>query len=398
MDIRQQMTTTSLRDRLKIAARSQVAPFIAMDVLARANGHAAAGRDVIHLEVGEPGGGTPAPVLAAARRALEGGRIGYTEALGRPALRAAIAEHYRRSYDLALDPERVVVTVGASGAFVLGFLAMFDPGDRVIVPEPAFPAYKNILRALGIEVVRIGLDAASDFKPIVPMLQAVPPPIHGLIVASPANPTGTMLERSELVTIAAFCRTRGIRLVADEIYHGITYDRPASTVLELGPDAVVINGFSKYFCMTGWRLGWLIVPPDLVRPIELLAQNLFISPPALAQEAALAAFACRDELDARVETYRRSRAALLECLPQGGLDRFAPVDGAFYLYADVSGLTADSEELCASLLEATGVAVTPGADFDGENGRRHLRIAFAGDPDQIVRAAKRLTDWLRARR
>ena len=398
MDIKEPMTTTSLRARLKIAARSGVAPFIAMDVLARANGHAAAGRDVIHLEVGEPGRGAPAPVLAAAQRALEGGRIGYTEALGRPALRAAIAEHYRRSYDLALDPERVVVTVGASGAFVLGFLAMFDPGDRVIVPEPAFPAYKNILRALGIDVVRIGLDAGSDFKPTVAMLQAVPPPIHGLIVASPANPTGTMLDRSELAAIAAFCRARGIRLVADEIYHGITYEGRASTVLELDPDAVVINGFSKYFCMTGWRLGWLIAPPDLVRPIELLAQNLFISPPALAQEAALAAFACRDELDARVETYRRSRAALLECLPQGGLDRFAPVDGAFYLYADVGHLTDDSQVLCASLLEATGVALTPGADFDGENGRRHLRIAFAGDPEQIARGARRLTDWLAARR
>jgi aspartate/methionine/tyrosine aminotransferase len=368
-----------------------------MDVLARANGHAAAGRDVIHLEVGEPGSGAPAPVLAAARRALESGRIGYTEALGRPALRAAIAEHYRRSYDLALGPDRVVVTVGASGAFVLGFLAMFDPGDRVIVPEPAFPAYKNILCALGIDVVRLGLDAVSDFKPTVAMLQAVPPPIHGLIVASPANPTGTMLDRSELAAITAFCRARGIRLIADEIYHGITYDRPASTVLELGSDAVVINGFSKYFCMTGWRLGWLIAPPDLVRPIELLAQNLFISPPALAQEAALAAFACRDELDARVKTYRRSRAALLECLPHGGLDRFAPVDGAFYLYADVSHLTDDSQELCASLLEATGVALTPGADFDGENGRRHLRIAFAGDPEQIVRGAGRMTDWLAAR-
>jgi aspartate/methionine/tyrosine aminotransferase len=398
MDIKEQMTTTSLRAGLKIAARSRVAPFIAMDVLARANGHAAAGRDVIHLEVGEPGSGAPAPVLAAAQRALEGGRIGYTEALGRPALRAAIAEHYSRSYDLALEPERVVVTVGASGAFVLGFLALFDPGDRVIVLEPAFPAYKNILRALGIDVVRLGLDAVSDFKPTVAMLQAVPPPIHGLIVASPANPTGTMLDRSELAAIAVFCRARGIRLIADEIYHGITYDRPASTVLAVDPDAVVINGFSKYFCMTGWRLGWLIAPPDLVRPIELLAQNLFISPPALAQEAALAAFACREQLDARVETYRRSRAALLECLPRGGLDRFAPVDGAFYLYADVSHLTDDSQELCASLLEATGVALTPGADFDGESGRRHLRIAFAGDPEQIVRGARRITDWLAARR
>jgi aspartate/methionine/tyrosine aminotransferase len=397
MDTNNPMATTSLPRELKIAARSRIAPFIAMDVLARANAHAADGRDVIHLEVGEPGRGAPAPVLDAARRALEAGSIGYTEALGRPALRAAIAEHYRRNYDIALDSERVIVTVGASGAFVLSFLALFDPGDRVVVPEPAFPAYKNILQALGIEVVRIGLGPDTRFKPTVAMLEAVPPPVHGLIVASPANPTGTMLDRSELAAIAAFCRARHIRLIADEIYHGITYEEPARTVLELDPDAVVINGFSKYFCMTGWRLGWLIVPPDLVRPVELLAQNLFISPPALAQEAALAAFACRDEFDRRVETYRRSRAALLERLPRGGLDRFAPVDGAFYLYADVSHLTGDSHDLCTRILETTGVALTPGADFDGENGHRYLRLAFAGDPDQVVRGADRLIDWLGAR-
>jgi len=391
------MATSSLSRKLKVAARSRIAPFIAMDVLARANAHAAAGRDVIHLEVGEPGRGAPAPVLEAAHRALDGGSIGYTEALGRPALRAAIAEHCRRSYGIDLDPARVVVTVGASGAFVLGFLAMFDPGDRVIVPEPAFPAYKNILQALGIEVVRVGLGPDTDFKPTVAMLEAVPGPVHGLIVASPANPTGTMLDRSELAAIAAFCRARGIRLIADEIYHGITYEQPAHTVLEVDPDAVVVNGFSKYFCMTGWRLGWLIVPPDLVRPIELLAQNLFISAPALAQEAALAAFNCRDELDRRVETYRRSRAALLERLPRGGLDRFAPADGAFYLYADVGHLTADSHDLCTRILEDTGVALTPGADFDGENGHRFLRLAFAGDPDQVIRGAERLIDWLAAR-
>jgi aspartate/methionine/tyrosine aminotransferase len=216
-------------------------------------------------------------------------------------------------------------------------------------------------------------------------------------VASPANPTGTMLDRSELAALATFCRSRGIRLVADEIYHGITYDQPASTLRELDPDAVVISGFSKYFCMTGWRLGWLVAPPELVRPIELLAQTLFISPPALAQEAALAAFACTDELDRRVETYRRSRAALLECLPRGGLDRFAPVDGAFYLYTDVSHLTDDSHELCAAVLEGTGVALTPGADFDREGGHRYLRLAFAGEPDQVIRGARRLIDWLSAR-
>jgi aspartate/methionine/tyrosine aminotransferase len=382
MDTQDRMATGSLPHGPKIAARSRVAPFIAMDVLARANAYAAAGRDVIHLEVGEPDGGAPARVLEAARRALERGPIGYTEALGRPALRAAIAEHYRRSYDLALDPAEVVVTVGASGAFVLGFLALFDPGDRVIVPEPAFPAYKNILQALGIEVVRLGLGAATDFKPTVALLEQVPAPVHGLILASPANPTGTMLDRTELAALAAFCRDRGIRVVADEIYHGITYGRPASTIRELEPDAVVISGFSKYFCMTGWRLGWLIAPRDLIRPLELLAQNLFISPPALAQAAALAAFACYDELDQRVETYRRSRAALLERLPRGGLDRFAPADGAFYLYVDVSHLTDDSHALCGAILEGTGVALTPGVDFDGESGHRYLRLAFAGTPSR----------------
>jgi aspartate/methionine/tyrosine aminotransferase len=398
MDITKPMATSSLPRALKISSRSRIAPFIAMDVLARANAHAAAGREIIHLEVGEPGCGAPARVLDAARRALAAGSVGYTEALGRPALRAAIAEHYRHSYGVPLDPEQVVVTVGASGAFVLGFLAMFDPGDRVIVPEPAFPAYKNILQALGIEVVRIGLGPESDFKPTIAMLEAVPPPVHGLIVASPANPTGTMLDRFELAALASWCRSRRIRLIADEIYHGITYEQPASTVLELDPDAVVINGFSKYFRMTGWRLGWLVAPPDLVRPIELLAQNLFISPPALAQEAGLAALGCREELDGRVETYRRSRDALLERLPRGGLDRFAPVDGAFYLYADVSHLTDDSHYLCTRILEETGVALTPGADFDGESGHRYLRLAFAGDPDQVIRAADRLTKWLVSRK
>ena len=398
MDINKPMATSSLPRQLKIAARSQIAPFIAMDVLACANAFAAAGRDIIHLEVGEPAGGAPAGALDAARRALDAGSVGYTEALGRPALRAAIAQHYRRCYGIALDPGQIVVTVGASGAFVLSFLAAFDPGDRVIVPEPAFPAYKNILQALGIEVVRIGLGRESHFKPTVAMLEAVPPPIHGLIVASPANPTGTMLERSELAALARYCRSWSIRLIADEIYHGITYEHPASTVLELEPNAVVINGFSKYFCMTGWRLGWLVVPADLVRPIELLAQNLFISPPALAQDAALAALSCREELDRRVETYRRSRDALLDRLPRGGLDRFAPVDGAFYLYADVSHLTDDSHDLCTRILEDTGVALTPGADFDGESGHRYLRLAFAGDPERVIRGADRLTEWLISRK
>jgi aspartate/methionine/tyrosine aminotransferase len=392
------MSTTGSVPRLKIAERTRIAPFIAMDVFAAASGRAARGQDVIHLEVGEPGGGPPAAVIEAARRALATVPLGYTEALGRPALRAAIAEHYRQSYDLEVDPDQVIVTVGASGAFVLSFLAAFDPGDRVVVPEPAFPAYKNILRALGVEVVRLGLGPASAFAPTVPMLDALQPPIHGLVITSPANPTGTMLSPEQLAALARHCRSRGIRLIADEIYHGITYERPACSVLAFDRDAVIINGFSKYFCMTGWRLGWLIAPPDLVRPIELLAQNLFISAPALAQEAALTAFQCRAELDGRVEIYRRNRAALLERLPGAGLDRLAPVDGAFYLYAEVGDLTEDAADLCTQLLEATGVALTPGADFDSVNGRRFVRLAFAGSHERVVAGADRLVTWLASRR
>jgi aspartate/methionine/tyrosine aminotransferase len=398
MDMKSAMATTSMRHQLKIAARSQVDPFIAMDVLARANAFEQAGRDVIHLEVGEPAGGAPGPVLEAARRALESRAIGYTEALGRPALRAAIAAHYRYSYDLDVDPAQVVVTVGASGAFVLSFLAAFDPGARVVVLEPAFPAYKNILRALGLEVVRLGVGPSTGFKPTLAQLEALPPPVHGLIVASPGNPTGTMLDRADLAQIVGFCRRRGIRLIADEIYHGITFEHPAATILEFERDAIVINGFSKYFCMTGWRLGWLVAPADLVRPIELLAQNLFISPPTLAQAAGLAAFGCRAELDARVANYRRSRAALLDCLLKGGLDRLAPADGAFYLYADVGHLGADSHHLCAEILEDTGVALTPGADFDSENGHRYLRLAFAGAPERVIEGAERLVHWLNSHR
>lgn len=265
---------------LKVASRAKVDPFIVMDVFAAANARAAAGADVIHIEVGEPGSGPPAAVLAAAKQALERIPLGYTEALGRPRLRAAIAGHYDHLYGLAVDPGQVVVTVGASGAFVLAFLAAFEPGDRVVVPEPAFPAYKNTLRALGVEVVRLGLGPDSAFKPTVAKLEALEGPIHGLLIASPSNPTGTMLEPDELAAIARFCRKRGIRLIADEIYHGITYGPAATSALAHDRQAIVINGFSKYFCMTGWRLGWLIAPPDLLRPIELLAQNLFISAPA----------------------------------------------------------------------------------------------------------------------
>jgi aspartate/methionine/tyrosine aminotransferase len=382
---------------LKIANRSRIDPFMAMDVLAAANARAAAGHQVVHLEVGEPGEGPPAAVLEAAKDALGTLRIGYTEALGLPALRQAIAAHYRATCDLAVAPDHVIVTPGASGAFVLGFLAAFDPGDRVVVPEPAFPAYKNTLRALGVEVVRLGLGVETAFKPTPALLDTLPGPIHGLIVASPANPTGTMLDRAELAALVGYCQDRRIRIVADEIYHGITYERPAATILELDPDAIVINGFSKYFCMTGWRLGWLVAPPELVRPIELLAQNLFISAPALAQHAGVVALACREQLDRRIATYAANRELLLERLPEAGFARFAPVDGAFYLYAETSHLAADSAALCREILESAGVALTPGADFDSVDGHRHLRFAFCGSEREVAAGAERLVAWRRAR-
>lgn len=386
--------TAETRHRCKIAARAGIDPFIVMDVLSAANAKAASGQDVVHMEVGEPGGGPPGRVIEAARRTLGHRPLGYTEALGRPALRRAIADHCRKAYDVTVDADRIAVTVGASGAFVLSFLAAFDAGDRVVVPEPAFPAYKNVLRALGVEAVTIGLGPETGFKPTVAMLEDVEGPIHGLIIASPGNPTGTMLDAENLKSLAAYCEARGIRLISDEIYHGITYGRSARSVLEYAPDAIVINGFSKYFCMTGWRLGWMVMPEDLVRPIEILAQNLFISAPALSQDAALTAFDCGAELDLRLETYKKNRRALLDRLPAAGLDRIAPVDGAFYLYADVSHLTDDSKVFCERILDEVAVALAPGADFDSANGHRFVRLAFSGAHDRVVKGADRLMRWL----
>jgi aspartate/methionine/tyrosine aminotransferase len=388
------MQTTETGHQCKVAARAGIDPFIVMDVLSAANSKAASGQDVIHMEVGEPGNGPPGRVLEAARRTLGHRPLGYTEALGRPALRRAIADHCRRCYGVDVEAERIAVTVGASGAFVLSFLAAFDPGDRVVVPEPAFPAYRNILRALGVEVVRLGLGPLSDFKPTVDILDRLDGPIHGLIIASPGNPTGTMLDAGELEQLADYCRSRGIRLVSDEIYHGITYGPSAQSVLSYDPNAIVINGFSKYFCMTGWRLGWIVMPNDLVRPIEVLAQNLFISAPAISQEAALTAFDCRAELDLRLDAYKKNRRVLLERLPASGLERFAPVDGAFYLYADVSHLTSDSKAFCECILDETGVALAPGADFDSVDGHHYVRMAFCGAHDRIVKGADRLASWL----
>ncbi len=376
---------------LKTSRRADsIAPFIVMDVMRAANERAASGKDVLHLEVGQPGQGAPQAVIEAARAALIGDKLGYTEAFGMPELRAAIARHYRDAYALDVPAGRIVVTTGSSGGFLLAFLAAFDAGDRVAMAAPGYPAYRNILKALGIETIEIPTGAASRFQPTPAALDALSGKIDGLIVASPSNPAGTMLGEAELRALTQYCRARGIRLISDEIYHGIVYGPRAHSSLAFGPDGVVINSFSKYFCMTGWRLGWMVLPEDLVRPVERLAQNFFISPPTLSQHAAIAAFECRAELDARVRGYAESRALLLEELPKAGFGLLAPVDGAFYVYGDIAGLSNDSGRYCRELLAETGIAVTPGTDFDPAEGHKYVRLSFAGERADIAEAARRL--------
>jgi aspartate/methionine/tyrosine aminotransferase len=379
---------------LKVASRAAIPPFIAMEVLRAANARAASGGAVFHLELGQPDTPAPAAVIEAAKRALDSNRLGYTEALGIGPLREAIAGHYRRDYGLEIDPSRVVVTTGSSGAFMLGFLSAFEPGDRVALAAPGYPAYRNILLALDLRPVDLPVGPETRFHPTPELLDALDEPVEGLIVASPANPTGSMLSPADLAGLVAHCRDRGIRLVSDEIYHGIVYDGVAATAAAFSDSAIVINSFSKYFSMTGWRLGWMVLPPDLLRAVECLAQNLFISAPTLPQLAALAVFDCKAELDANVARYRRNRDLLLAELPKAGLQCFAPSDGAFYLYADVANLTNDSEAFCRRLLAETGVALTPGTDFDSGRGHRSLRISFAGSTEDMAEAARRLIGWL----
>lgn len=379
---------------LKVAARGNVPPFIVMDVMRAANEREAAGGDVLHLEVGQPG--TPAPdgVRAAARRALDENLIGYTDAMGLPGLRRRIARHYSDWYGCDLDYRRVMVTTGSSAGFLLSFLAAFEPGDRVALAAPGYPAYRNILAALGIEPVLLPSEAEHRFQPTPELLERLPAPPDGLILASPSNPAGTMVGQAELQALVDYCAAAGIRLISDEIYHGICFAQPGITALSLSEDAVIINSFSKYFSMTGWRLGWMVLPEDLVRPIECLAQNLFISAPSLSQIAGEAAFDCAAQLNGYVDAYARNRALLLKELPKAGLDRLAPADGAFYIYADVSALTDDSEALCRRMLAEIGVAATPGTDFDPARGNRFLRFSFAGREAEMAEAARRLQAWL----
>ncbi len=378
---------------LKSSRRGGVAPFIVMDVMREANARAAKGESILHLEVGQPSTPAPKGVVEAARRALAGNRLGYTEAFGMPELRARIVRHYRDAYGVEVPAARIVVTTGSSSGFVLAFLAAFDAGDRVALAVPGYPAYRNILAALGIEPVLVEAGAEDRFQPTPEALDRLGGRLDGLIVASPANPTGSMISRAELERLAAYCRTRGIRLVSDEIYHGIVFAGAAETALAFDAESVVINSFSKYYSMTGWRLGWMVVPESLARAVECLTQNLYISPPTLSQIAGLAAFDCRAELDANVARYAENRRRLLAELPKAGFDTFAPADGAFYLYADVGALTNDSAEFCRRMLAETGVAATPGLDFDPGRGNRFVRFSIAGATEDMAEAARRLAAW-----
>ncbi len=384
---------------LKIGRGAHAPPFMVMDVIAAANARQASlppgSPHVIRMEVGQPGTGAPQGAVAAATLALRGADpLGYTEAFGRPSLRARLGQHYRDWYGLELPASRIAVTMGASAAFPLAFLAAFDRGDRVALAAPFYPPYVNILVALGLEPVVIEAGPQSRYQPTIADLERLDPRPDGLIVASPCNPAGTMLAPDELEAIAVWCHGNGVRLVSDEIYHGLHYARDIATAASFSDSAIVINSFSKYFSMTGWRIGWMVLPADLQRPVECLAQNLFISAPHVSQVAAEAAFECGEELEANVARYRRSRDHLLAALPAAGFPDIAAADGAFYLYVDVGARTNDSQAFCARMLDEAGVAASPGLDFDRRRGSRMVRFSYCGPEGDMREAAARLRAWL----
>ncbi len=386
---------------LKAGKGAEAPPFLVMDVIAAANARAASlppgAPGVIRMEVGQPGTGAPRGATEAAIRALQARQpLGYTEAFGLRSLRERIARHYAEHYGVSVPAGRIAVTVGASGAFPLAFLAAFDRGDRVAMAAPFYPPYANILTALGMQPVLLPCDAATRFQPTLAMLERLDPLPDGLIVASPCNPAGTMLAPQELRAIAEWCHAKGVRLVSDEIYHGLTWGTvEESTATAFSPSAIVVNSFSKYFSMTGWRIGWMVLPEDLVRPVECLAQNMFISAPHIAQLTAEAAFDCREELEENRAAYARSRALLLSGLPQAGFDRIAAADGAFYLWCDVGHLTNDSLDFAARMLDGAGIAATPGVDFDRDRGARFLRFSYCGTEADMAEAPARLKAWLK---
>jgi aspartate/methionine/tyrosine aminotransferase len=385
------------RRLLQPSARSAVPPFMVMDVMAAAARLEAQGRRIIHMEVGQPAAGAPASAIAAARAALAAGPLGYTETLGIASLRGRIAKAYGEWHGLDIDPARVVVTTGSSGAFVLAFLAAFEAGDRVAVALPGYPPYRHILTALGCQPVCVETTAQTRWSITSEALLALhrAQPLKGVIVASPANPTGTMMTASALADLIRCAEDAGIVVISDEIYHGLDYAFAAETAARLTDDAIIVNSFSKYFCMTGWRIGWMVLPPELVRVVDRLQGNLAISVPTLSQIAAEAAFDARAELTKIKHGYEENRRLLVEGLPRAGLDSFLPVDGAFYLYADVSRFSTDSFAFATRMLEEAGVAATPGVDFDPLRGKNFLRLCYAGSREEMHEAVQRIGAWLK---
>jgi aspartate/methionine/tyrosine aminotransferase len=364
-----------------------------MDVMEAARKAEADGRRIIHMEVGQPGTGAPPSACDAVHDALDHDALGYTVALGLPALRERIAALYKDWYGIDLDAERVVVTAGASGGFILAFNALFDTGQRVGIGAPGYPSYRQILKSLGIVPVDIPTRAENRFQPVPADLAG----LDGMLVASPANPTGTMLLTSELRALIRAAEAAQVPFISDEIYHGITYDQRAVSALEISDDVYVINSFSKYFSMTGWRIGWMVVPPDHVRIVERLAQNMFICPSHASQVAALAAFDNRDILEAHVDVYRKNRSLMIEGLKEAGFTDIAPPDGAFYIYADISEFSNDSLQFCKEVLDQAGVAITPGLDFDAERGAQTVRFSYAQSTDDIREGIERLTKFMAQR-
>jgi len=380
-----------------LSRRGMVEPFRAIDVMTSAFALEREGRHIVHMAVGEPGAPTPKLVRDAAEAFIRNGRVGYTEAIGIPALRKRIADHYGRTYGVDVSPDRVAVTTGSSAAFNLAFLALFDVGDRVALPTPGYPAYRNILSALGLEVVEIPTTADTRWT-ITPEMLAeahAAKPLKGLIVASPNNPNGTMIAPDDLSALVGACGDLGVQLIMDEIYHGLVYDFPTKTALSYSDDVIVINSFSKYYCMTGWRIGWMVMPPGLTRTVECLAQNFALSVPSVSQHAAVAAFDATDELETVKAGYAANRAYLLKRLPEIGFSELHPSDGAFYVYANVQRFTNDSVDFANRILNEAGVALTPGVDFDPARGGTHIRFSFAGTHEDMVEGLDQLDAWLR---
>jgi aspartate/methionine/tyrosine aminotransferase len=385
----------------RVALRAGIPPFYVMDVWLAAAERQRSHGDLVNLSAGQPSVGAPEPVRAAAAAALHLNELGYTVALGIPELRAAIAGDYQRKHGIDVESDAVVVTTGSSGGFLLAFLACFDVGDRVALASPGYPCYRNILSALGCEVVDIQCGTETRFQPTAQMLAELDPPVQGVVVASPANPTGTVIPPAELAAIASWCDDSGVRLISDEVYHGLVYEGAPQTscAWQTSRNAVVVNSFSKYYAMTGWRLGWLLVPPELRRAVDCLTGNFTICPPVLSQIAAVAAFTpeAAAEADGNLQHYAINRSLLLDGLRGIGIDRLAPTDGAFYVYADVSDFTADSMAFCSKLLDDTGVAIAPGIDFDTERGGSFVRLSFAGPTSDIEEALRRIGPWLPGR-